>query len=263
MNPKLESTTKYELFDLHELNRNLHDSTELEESMRKYGFRPSSPIHVTRTANGRLKVKRGHNRLAVAMKLKLPVWYIIDDDPMSIYEWEGNSHHLWNVEDFATSYMRGGSEDCKILLDFRKKYGLTLGAAASLVGGESAGSSNKIKQVKAGIFKVGDMKHAKLIADTIVLCKESGVDFATSTGFVAALSVAVRVPEFDIETFRARVRMYPKMMNRRTGKADYLIEIEALYNYGARGKRLPLAVRAHEICLERQRTFGRKDEPSR
>ncbi|MBM4087463.1 MAG: hypothetical protein FJ272_21935 [Planctomycetes bacterium] len=256
MKPKLDSTTEYEVFDLHELNRNLHDSTELEESMRKYGFRPSSPIHVTRNGGGKLKVKRGHNRLAVAMKLKLPVWYIIDDDPMSIYEWEGDSHHLWNAEDFATSYMRGGSEDCKTLLDFRKKHGLTLGAAASLVGGESAGSKNKVKQVKAGTFAVGDMKHALSVAKTIDLCKESGVEFATSTGFVAALSAAVRVPEFDIETFKSRVRLYPKMMSRRTSKADYLVEIEAIYNYGARGKRLAVAVRAHEVSLERQRTFG-------
>lgn len=256
-------TDEYDKFDLHELNRNLHDSAALEESMRKYGFRDSSPIHVTHNGGDKLKVKRGHNRLAVAMKLKIPVKYVIDDDPMNIYDWEGNSRTLWNAEDFAVSYMRGGSDDYKTLLDFRKKHRLTLGAAASLVGGETAGSHNKVRQVKAGTFKVGDITHAVAVSKAVDLCAECGIGFATSTGFVGALSAAVRVPEFDIETFKARVRLYPRMMSRRTSKADYLVEIEALYNYGAHGKRLPLAIRAHEVGLERQRTFGRTTKASR
>lgn len=260
---ELKSTTDYEMFDLHELNRNLHGSKSLTESMRKHGFRPSSPIHVTRNGDGKLKVKRGHNRLAVAMQLKLPVWYIADDDAMSIQEWEGDSRCLWNVEDFATSYDRAGSDDYRTLLNFQKKHGLTLGAAASLVGGESAGSGNKVRRVKAGTFKAGDMKHAKIIGDAINLCKECGVDFATSTGFVAALSVAARIPEFDIETFKARVRLYPKMMTRRGGKSEYLDEIEALYNYNAKGKRMPVAMRAHEVGLQRQRGVTGKNPNSR
>lgn len=260
MKPTLESTKNYELFDLHELNRNLHDSSALRESMRKYGFRSSSPIHVTRNGQGKLKVKRGHNRLAVAMELKLPVWFIVDNDPMSIYDWEGDSRHLWNSEDFATSYMRGGSEDCSVLLAFRKAHGITLGAAASLVGGESAGSTNKLQAVKAGTFKVGDMTHAYAVARAIDVCKDLGLKFATSTAFVSALSSAMRVPEFDIETFKARVQLHPKMMGRRSNRNDYLLEIEALYNYGARGKRMPLSMRAHEVGLERQRTFGKCSE---
>jgi hypothetical protein len=263
MKYKLESTTDYSVFELHELNRNLHGSQELEDSMRTHGFRPSNPIHVTRNGVGKYKVKRGHNRLAVAMKLKLPVWYIVDDDNMSIYEWESDSRSLWKADDFAVSYMRGGSDDCRKLLAFRDKHNLTLGAAASLLGGESAGSSNKIKRVKAGTFKIADTSHANEVVAIVDLCREQGVDFACSSGFVAALSDAIRVPEFESEKLKARVLLYPKMMSRRTSKHDYLVELEALYNYGAKGKRLPLAMRAHEVQLERQRSFGRNEKLSR
>jgi hypothetical protein len=262
MRPKLESTIEYDVFELHELNRELHDSPVLEESMRKHGFRPSCPIHVTRNGGGKLKVKRGHNRLAVAKKLGLPVWYIIDDDDIDIYEWEGDTRHLWSMRDFAVSYLRGGSVDYEKLIDFQKKHGFTFAIAASLVGGESAGSHNKVRQVKSGSFKCGDMTHANKVVRVTDFCREMQVAFATRSGFVTALSMAMRIPEFDVEKFISKIRLYPKMINPRTSSAEYLIEIESLYNYGAKGKRLPVAIRASEVMRERQKKFNSLDRKS-
>jgi mRNA-degrading endonuclease RelE of RelBE toxin-antitoxin system len=257
--PKLEKTTDYEIFELHQLNRPLHESKALVESMKRYGFQPSSPIHVTHNGNGKYKVKRGHHRLAVAKKLGLPVWYIVDDDPMSIYEWESDTNTTWSIEDFAHSYANSGSDDCCTLLDFQKKHKLTLGTAAALVGGESAGSNNKIRKLRSGKFRVGDMTHAHIVAETVDFCRDCGVAFAGMSSFVEALSAAIRVPEFDVSAFRQRVHNLPKKMTRRSNKKDYLTEIEDLYNFRAHGKRLPLAIRAKEVADARRKTFGKSD----
>lgn len=250
------ATDEYDRFELHELNRDQHKDAKLKESMRKNGFPDSCAIHVRKNGGNKFKIIRGHHRFATAKELGLPVKYIIDRDDLDIYDLEGSTLSVWDSEDFSTSYANGGNHDYQQMLKFKEIHGLTLGAATALTGGESAGSGNKLRIVKTGSFKIGDQDHAKAVVSVTDLCRELGVEFATSSGFVTALSSAIRVPEFDVETFKSRVRLYPKMMSKRVGKSEYLIEIETLYNYGARGKRMPLAMRAHEVSLERQRTFG-------
>jgi hypothetical protein len=263
MKYKLESTTNYDLFDLHELNRDLHENLVLENSMREHGFRPSGAIHVRKNGGARFKVIQGHHRLKTAMKLKLPVWYIVDDDDISIYELEGSSTGAWNGPDFAVSYAHQGNENYKKLIVFMKKHCLKLGPASSLLGGENSASNNKVRQIKGGSFRAVETDYAKTVTRIIDLCREFGVQFATSSGFVSAICSSVFVPEFDPEVFISRVRLYPKMLNRRSNRTDYLEEIEAIYNFRARGKRLPLVIRAHEVGLERKQTFGGHNKQSR
>jgi hypothetical protein len=66
------------------------------------------------------------------------------------------------------------------------------------------------------------------------------------------------VPECDPEILKHRVSKSPALLQRRTSSAGYLEELEALYNYGAKGKRLPLVFRAREVGRERQASFGRR-----
>ena len=257
MKIKLQRTNNYELFEMHECNRDLHDNQVLKESMRQHGFMPSSPLHCKRNGNGTLKVIRGHHRLYCAKELKIPVYYIIDESNCDIFSLEGGSGQNWSVVDFATARAKDGDKNCASLIAFKKKHGLPIGAAASLVGGESAGSQNKNSQVKEGTFHSGDMKHANAVVRITDFCRDAGMAFATSFGFVSAISSALYVPEFDGEKFLAHAALYPRMMSRRARTVDYMQEVEMLYNYGARGKRLPLAICAREIGAERHKTFGK------
>jgi len=259
MNPKLECTTNYNLFEMHEFNRPLHEDHILLESMKTHGFMPSSPIQCKHNGSGTLKVIRGHHRLHYAKRLKLPVYYVIDETNCDMFDLEGATTQQWNGMDFAAARTKAGDKDCAALLDFQKKHDLTLGAAASLVGGESAGSQNKIRHVKTGTFKVGDMKHANAVVAITDLCREVGIYFATSTAFVNALSLALRIPEFDAGLFCHRIRLYAANLRKRGRADEYLDEIEALYNYGTRTKRLPVRFRAEEISRERHDSFGGKN----
>jgi hypothetical protein len=256
--PKLSCTRNYDIFEMHDHNRPLHDDPGLLASMQKRGFMPSSPIHCERNGSGKLKVKRGHHRLDYAQRLGLPVWYVVDDTDIDIFELEGG-RQAWTASDFLAARTAAGNSDCAKVQEFRKRHGLTIGVAASLMGGQSAGSGNMVRAIKNGTFRVAqDLSHAYAVVDVVSYCKTCGVDFATGAAFVSAVSMVLRVPEFDVAVFKHRVKLHGSNMHRRNTKEDYVDEIDAIYNYGAKAMRLPVAFRAREISRERSKHFGVK-----
>jgi len=256
MKIELKSTKNYDMFEMHELNRQQHDDPILLESMKVHGFMPSSPIQCIRNGGGTLKVIRGHHRLDYAKRLGLPVWYVVDESNTDIFALEASSKGRWDLPDFTYARAQAGDENYTKLLRFQKKHSLPLGVAASLVGGEGASSNNKQRTIKDGKFRVGDMKHADRVVAITDHCKTLGIPFATSTAFVGAISMVLRVPEFDTARFLHCITLNPTMMNRRSSRGACLDEIDALYNYALKAKRIPLAFKAREAGRQRQDTFG-------
>lgn len=255
--PELKVTKDYTLFELHELNRPLHGRTDLFNSMKEHGWMPSQPMQVIRNGNGRLKVIRGHNRLDNAKRLGIPVWYVIDDSVLDIHKLEGCGGAQWTKMDFVISRAASGDKDAQAVLDFAREHHLSLGPAASLLGGEAAGSGNKLVQLAAGTFRAAkDQSHAKAVVAITDRCRELGVAFASSTAFVSAISMMLHVPEFDKAVFIHRVTLNKARLERRSTADRFLDEIEALYNYTAK-KPLPLAFLAREAAKARRLTFGR------
>lgn len=257
MKAKLQVTTNYDLFEMHEFNRPLHHDSRLEESMKEHGFMPSCAIHVISNGQGKYRIVRGHHRFHYAKRLNLPIWFILDETDADIFYLEGDKQR-WSVMDFAEARANAGDENCEKLLFFKRKHNLPIGAAASLVGGQSAGSGNKIKQVKAGTFKVADMNHANKVAFIIDGCREAGLEFATNSKFIAAISSALRISEFDSNMFLHKIKLFNSNIRKRTSRDEYLDEIEALYNYGTQKGRIAIAFKAKEIARERALTFGGK-----
>ena len=259
--PSLRCTRDYSVFSAHQFNRPMHEDRRLLDSMKRHGFMPSSPIQCQR--NGQeLRVIRGHHRLEYAKRLGLPVWYVVDESNTNIFDLEAGLQ-AWSVNDFANHHASHGDPNCAAILAFQKKHGLTLGAAASLVGGESAGSNNKIRAIKSGTFKAAsDQTYANLVVSITDHCRALGITFATTTAFVAAVSLVLRVPEFEPRIFMRRVTLNPGLMTKQSTEQACLEEIETLYNYQAKEKRIPLAFRAREVSKARQLTFaGHKGIP--
>lgn len=247
------STKDYSMFEMHHYNRPLDNKPLLEKSMREHGFMPSSPIQCVRNDSGNLMIVRGHHRFNIAKQLGLPVYYVIDDSNVDIFALEGSSGQGWTSKDFMVARSRAGEADYVKLADFMAAHSLTLGAASSLVGGQSAESANKIATLKDGSFKVGNMDHANAVVAITDLCRALSIEFATSTGFVGAVSAALRIPEINVEQLRRRITTHHKELARRSRRDDYLEELEAVYNYMARGPKLPLKMRAIEVMLIRQK----------
>jgi hypothetical protein len=246
----IQTTKDYSIFELN-FNRIETRDPFLAESMRKYGFLKSGAIHVQKNGSGKLKVVRGHHRLQEAMRQKLPVRYIVESVDVDLFDLEASTNQVWSVKNWAEARASKGDEHCAKLMAFMRKHKLSMTTASSLVGGESAGSNNKQRQIKSGTFRAGDMKHAMQVVRVIEALDEIGLPFARATNFVAAVSAALRVPEFDAELFVGHVRLYPKMISRRVGKDEYLAEIENIYNYHAQKKAFPIAYRAKEVARNR------------
>lgn len=259
--PKLQCTRDYTIFEMHETNRPLHNDRRLEKSMRSVGFMPSSPIQCIRNGGGTLKVIRGHHRLDMAKRLNLPVWYVVDESKVDIFDLEGGQQQ-WNTVDFVCARASSGDADCAFLIEFQKKHRIPLAVAASLVGGESAGSNNRVKNVKEGTFRVAeDLSHAYAVVEITDFCRENGLAFAGSAAFISAISMALRVPEFDASVFCRRVEKHGSVMRKVGTRNEYLDEIDSLYNHSARANRLPLAFLAKKIGRERHATIGGHIKP--
>jgi hypothetical protein len=218
--------------------------------MTKHGFMPSSPLHCVTNGSGKLKIIRGHHRFDCAKRLGLPVYFIVDKSNTNIFDLEGSSYQQWSGHDFTVARARAGDKNCQEVLAFTEAHGLNIAISASLLGGESAGSGNMIRSIKEGVFRLRKTTHPDDVVAITDLCRTLNVSFATSSSFVAAVSMALRIPELDADQLRRRIKSRHKNMNRRSTRVDYLEELEAIYNYGSRGALLALKLRAVEIARE-------------
>jgi len=252
--PKLECTNKYDLFQGHITNRCDKLKPDLVESMRKHGFLPSGAIHVRKIEGGKLEIVRGHHRWQTAKHLGLPVWYIVDETAVENLEDLETLGQDWSVTDHARS-KSVHNDDYFTLLEFTKKHGLPIAAAANLLSGVQASA----KKIKSGKFQVAEMDHAKEVVKVTDHLFSAGVKFARSAAFVTALSRCFRVPEFQASIVMHKGQNFPKLMEKRGQSNEYLEEIERLYNYASR-KPIPLAFRAKEIGTQLQAKFFAKKE---
>lgn len=251
MTNKLQRTSNYSIFEGHPTNRPIREKQALESSMKRHGFMPSSPIQAVQNGGAKLKVIRGHHRLEVARRLGIPVWYVVDNSNTDIFDLEGDSTQLWSSGDFLTGRARAGDKDCIEVIAFAEAHGLPIGCAASLIGGESAGSGNMLTKIKRGVFKVGDKVHPLQVVAITDLARAAGVKFATTASFVGAVSMVIQVPEVDAERLKRRIRSHSANIKKRSTRNDYLEELESVYNYQSR-ERLPLKHRAIECSLARK-----------
>lgn len=247
----LQYTKDYDVFEMHPCNRPRKDKPKLKRSMREHGFMPSNAIHVKQHGD-KLQIVRGHHRFMYARELNLPVYFIIDNTQTDIFPLEGDSSGRWSASDFAYARAQDGNKDIATMLAFARDHRLPFGATASLMGGESAGSNNKLNAVREGTFKVKGVNHAKAVVAITDLCREKGVEFATHRAFVNAVSMVLRIPELNAEQLARRIRSRPSAMHRRSRVEDYLDEIESAYNYHSTDSRLPVTFRAMEEARKRQ-----------
>ena len=256
---RIPSTKYYDMFDMHYLNRPLREAPLLEKSMRKYGFLESEAITVKPLPNGKYGIIKGHNRFDYAKRLGLPVFYIVIDTDVDLADLEGSSKQAWSISDFAEARARGGDEACMQLVRWSKDNHIPLGIAASLLAGESAGSSNAAGLIRSGRYHLGPQQHASDVLDIVNRLRELHIDAAESRMFIQAISLCLRVPEFSSANFIHKAELYPGNMRKRVKLDEMFDEIETLYNYGGKGGRLAVAFRAKEVAMNRKNSFGKKN----
>jgi len=255
---RLEMTTDYDIFDLHELNRNIKNKVErLKESMRQHGFIPSYPLHVTPVGGGRFKVKGGHHRLEAAMALGIPVYYVVSTDIASIYELEAASSP-WDTQDYVTSYRRQGIPDYVELYKFCEWTEINASQAAAMMRGQLASSvRNVAESLKTGRFKIKERQHANIVGEIVQLMKAKGVIGYKNANLVNAISRIVMVPQFDMKRMQKKIKTFSSMIGRRSTVKDYVQMLEDVYNYKDSNK-VPLLFMADEVAKSRNVAEAKK-----
>ena len=254
---QVRETDQYDRFELHEFNRSIGNTKNLEESMRKFGWIDAYPMHVEKNGSGKLKIKAGHHRFVVAKKLGIPVKYIICDDLGATIQELEKSTRLWSMQDYLESYVRNKRPSYIAIKEYCELTGIGLNNAISMLGGESAGSNNKGKLFKNGVFKISDSQHAEIVGDIVIYLKRIGIKFANANLFVQAISRCVWVKEFLPSVFKNKCKTFKALVEKQQNLEGYLQMIDSIYNRQSK-KKIPLQHLASETSRKRHKTFGKE-----
>jgi len=258
MTQKIQETSDYGKFELLPFNRDVKKIKYLEQSMRKYGYLDPYPLHVVRNFNGKLRIKAGHHRFSVARKLAIPVKYIVcDDGGITVYELE-KSTTTWSLQDYLISNIKEGRHAYIAVKQYYDRTDIPLLCCISLLGGETAGSSNKVDSFKAGIFELGDPQNANLVETIINFLKDRcGVKWASNSRLVSAISRMCWVEEFDSKRFMKKVKEHSYLLEKQPSIEAYGDMIELIYNRHSQNK-APLKFLADDMA--RKRNPAKKDK---
>lgn len=247
-------TKNYDLFVLHECNRDIRPAKVLEESMIEHGFLDSGAIHVSLMKDGKLKVIRGHHRFVHAQKLHLPVKFIIDDD-IQIFDLEADTRSAWNQNDFLVGWAKADKDDYKAVMEFAATHGYSASLAAGILANNYCGTGNIANAIKQGRYKITEVKNARKVAMVTDHMRGCGVEHATNSALVMALAVICLAPEFDEHKLMRRISSNPSVLKKCGTKKEYMQEIERVYNtHTSADNKIPLSLIAEKISVSRRAT---------
>jgi hypothetical protein len=246
----VQQTSNYEIFADHKNNRAIAFESKkykkLLGSMKRLGFLPFFPLWCKLKSDGKLEVQMGHHRLTAAMQLKIPVWYMVYEAAFEIWR-EKETSKPWELKDYLTSYSSEGDIHAIAIKQYHEETGIPIGMCCSLLGGESAGSSNKGADFEQKRFQIppSGVRAAERMAAIVEATKKADPRVATARYFVASISKCFLVPGFDDLTFIKKVCAHPHLVKRQAGIKEYLEMVESVYNYKSpSSKVLPLRMLA-------------------
>jgi len=254
MSSKTIITTKnYRLFQVSEDNRPLNVSNRkaLRDSMKKYGFLKSFPISCIKRG-GKLIVKDGQNRLALAEELGLAVHYIIEDVDYDIAT-INNAQEKWTLRDYAMKWAANGKDNYATLLEFIESHSIPISLGISLLCGYLHTNGDLTKHFKDGKFKVLDYDFADQIAGVYTQLTSLSKEIKTGS-FLAALIAAMRVEGFDPKRLVDCAKKRPEKLKHYATRDSYLEMIEDVYNFN-RSKLIAIKMPALQVLRERSVSY--------
>lgn len=259
---KIQATKNYRLFQKSPDNRptDLRKHKKLIESMRKYGFLKCFPIVVTRDKDGKLVVKDGQHRLAVAEMLGLTVCWVEEETDFDIAVINCTAK-IWQLKDYALKHVLNGQKQYQEGLDFAEQHHIPIGTAFALLAGTTT-FSNCENQFIDGTFKIKDREWADAVAGIYsAFCTMQPV--LRKNAFLEACMSVCRVEGFDPKRLIAGGQAQPEKLVNYGTRDGFLQMLEELYNFRRTTKNLvPLRMQAIATMRERNATTKSKKKPN-
>jgi hypothetical protein len=226
---KINSTKNYRLFTRSSDNRDTNPGRRrrLKQSMQKYGFLPYFPI-VCQRSEGKLVVKEGQHRLAIAETLGLPVHWVEADKDFDIAEINSTAE-VWRIRDYAEKFSKNGLSSYTEGLEFAKTHRLPITIAFALLSGSSSWGNAQGAFI-SGSFRIKDRPYAEMVAGLYVPLTALSPDIKNARCLQACIMVC-RVKEFDGQRLiHGATKCREKLVSYSTREA-YLTLFEEIYNF--------------------------------
>lgn len=234
--PTIVRTEDYTLFKRINGNRGVK-SPHVKRLMLSFGSDReclrNSPILV----NDQWEVIDGQHRLAAAIALKYPVYYI-KGNGLDLAEVQrlNSMTKVWTPMDYALSYAELGSVPYKHYLDFKKQYGLNHDILLSYLGGKNPVSSEAFKD---GKLKVADPAASHELAQRLLQVGQF-YDGYNRRAFALAFKAVSSHPKYRHKRMLEKMDAYAdKIMEDYSLQEDYERALERVYNkYAQEGERV-------------------------
>ena len=162
--PRIMVTKNYDLFVPHIINRDFYEGTlnysQLESSMLKDGWWAKDPMVVyPKNNSGKHMIVKGHNRYSIAKKNGLAIYWLIDEQKISLFDSEKPvGRPTWTLMDWLTSHVRVGKNmSYKIVYDFMQKTKIPLSSCLKLY----HQNPSELDVFRRGEFAIHEQAHAE------------------------------------------------------------------------------------------------------
>ncbi len=248
---KAITLTELKALSVHDVQRKINSANvrHYTECMQAHGFLSTHPI-VWFKHQGKKMIVFGHHRREAAINAKCGA-YAVEMTDVSMDEtitlMRAENWATWKVRETVAMEIRIGNPHYVKLMEYVKA-GISVAAASSILSGGSAVSTNYLKHVKAGTFRVRTTENADKILQ--ILTKLPKNQIVRNGTFIKAISRCLLVHKFDSATFLRKLILNPGALERRSTIADFTDVIETIYNHASRNP-LPLRFLADQAAKER------------
>ena len=250
----IQATKNYRLFANSAENRplDIKKHKKLLDSMKLYGFLRCFPIVVVRDTEGKLRVKDGQHRLAIAEQLGLTVYWVEETTDFDVAV-INCTPKTWTLKDFALKHAQNGLKPYQDGIDFADQHNLPIGTAFSLLSGTTS-FSNCQDDFIGGTFKIKDRPWAEAVAG--IYGPLGAIQPALKNArFIEACMAVCRVKDFDAKRLIANAERCREKLVPFSTKDAYLDMLETVYNFG---RKQLVGLKAEATMAMRDRSLGGK-----
>ncbi len=226
-------TEDYSIFGTLDGNRNINvpNLRALKRSIEK------EHLQIPIIVNEKLQIIDGQHRFNACKELKKPIYYIIVKGyGLSQVHKLNAISRKWSFDDYLDGYANMGNEDYIKARTFKQKYGFgTSETMALLLGYNSLAGDDARKNFLSGNFKIKSLHDAEAKAEKIMMIKPYYNGYLRRS-FIGAMLKLFSLDNFDFSVFLQKLKYQSTKLVDCTTSDQYLLIIEDIYNYRARGR---------------------------
>jgi hypothetical protein len=177
----------------------------------------------------------------VARELKSKVWYIVVEE-MTLHDIAkiNSNTEKWGKKDYINCYKQQRNQNYIDLEDFMNMYSLSSTLAIRLLslGNSKDGGlhNNVLESFKRGAFVVKFKKEATRLIEACKLFDQ--FPGWNSNSFVTAIEVVLNGKKCDFAELVDKFNADPKGLEKRGSTKEYLTNLEEIYNFRMRSRRV-------------------------